>query len=109
VVEVSQDLIRYGFVQDRPWLGVVVTQYDGEWPAVQVDSVTEDGAAERAGIRAGDWILAFNGVPITNYTVLNREKDRCAVGDTVVIVVRRNGTDLPVECTLMAMTEADLS
>ncbi|MBR5391135.1 MAG: trypsin-like peptidase domain-containing protein [Clostridia bacterium] len=107
VVEVAQDLIRYGFVQNRPWLGVVVTQYDGEWPAVRVESVTEDGAADRAGIRAGDWILAFNGVPITSYTVLNREKDRCAVGDAVIVVVRRDGTDLPLECTLFAMTEAD--
>lgn len=109
VVEVAQDLIRYGFVQDRPWLGVVVTQYDGEWPAVRVDSVTEDGAADRAGIRPGDWILAFNGVPISNYTVLNREKDRCTVGDTVIVVVRRDGTDLPLECTLLAMTAADRS
>ena len=60
-------------------------------------------AAEQAGLRAGDWLTAFNGVPARNSAVLNHLKDQCAVGETVALTVRRGDAVLSLTCLLGAM------
>ena len=57
-------------------------------------------------MKAGDKILAFNGVEVSNATELNYEKDKCSVGDTVTITIERNGEKMDLTIVLSAGTAA---
>ncbi len=104
---VAEDLIEHGFVQQRPWLGITVQDYSGvagmNAPGVLVADISEGSAALAAGLQVGDWIVAFNGVSTPNAPLLNFEKDKCAVGDTVVISVLRDNQWMELECILGPM------
>ncbi len=108
-LDVAEDLIQYGFVQQRPWLGVTVQDYSStgtQTPGVLVSDITPGSAAEAAGLQVGDWIVAFNGETTRSSALLTYAKDKCAVGDTVLILVLREGALLDLPCTLQAMPSA---
>ncbi len=108
-LEVAEDLIRYGFVQQRPWLGITVQEYTdsaGQAPGVLVVDISEGSAALAAGLQVGDWIVAFNGATTPTAALLNYEKDKCAVGDTAILSVLREGGWVDLECVLQAMPAA---
>ena len=68
----------------------VLAFYDYPAGAV-VSSVAEDSPAEEAGIKRGDIITEFNGVKITEYTVLSEALSDCSAGDTVKATIYRDG------------------
>ncbi|MEO6145139.1 MAG: trypsin-like peptidase domain-containing protein [Dermatophilaceae bacterium] len=104
----SEQLIATGKAT-HPVIGVMIdTTYDGE--GVKIATVTKDGsppitkggAAEKAGLRPGDVIIAFDGRPIAGpdeFVVAIRAR---SVGDQVVMTVRRGTTERPVKMTLQA-------
>lgn len=105
-LEVAEDLIEYGYVQQRPWLGITVQEVPRATvasPAIMVIDVTPGGSAHQAGMRVGDWIVAFNGRLTSSSALLNYEKDRYQVGDTVEITVLREGVEVTLTCVLQAM------
>jgi putative serine protease PepD len=59
-----------------------------------------DGPAADAGIRAGDVITKFNGLPITSTTDLQAQVRAQAAGSTVTITYVRDGQATDVEVTL---------
>jgi len=106
-LKVVDDFIQYGAVQDRAMLGVTVQEINDYYAAMQnvkagvrVEEVTRGGAAEEAGIQAGDYIRKFNGKEITSISQLNYEKDKYKIGDTVDIVLERNGKEVTVKLVL---------
>ena len=56
-----------------------------------VDSVTPGGAADLAGLRSGDVITTFNGVPITGAVDLTAQVRTLAAGDSAEVVYVRSG------------------
>ena len=105
-VTVAQDLIRYGYVQQRPWLGITVrdrTDLSRGPEGVLVIDISPDSAAQAAGLQVGDWIIAFNGQSTPTSALLNYEKDKCAVGDRAELTVLREGQQLTLTCQLGAM------
>lgn len=56
-----------------------------------VSSVAEGSPAAKAGIERGDIITEFNGVKISEYTVLNDVLYDCDAGDTVAVTIYRSG------------------
>ena len=61
---------------------------------MRVVSVTQDGPADKAGLKANDFITAIDGVDITSMADLTSELDKHAEGDTVTLtVVRYNGIE----------------
>ena len=68
---IMKDLLSYGRVNRpaRPWLGMFATESDD---SIVVGSVTDNGPAEQAGVRAGDRILAVGGDEITDLAGLWR-------------------------------------
>ena len=95
---VAGELIVHGQVR-RPYLGLAAQvrpvdrriQRYLELPAatvVQVASVEEDGPAQRAGLREGDWLIAVNGQAIATVDDIHRilavpEADAAAVLTTL--------------------------
>lgn len=114
--EVADSLIESGYVKGRPQIGVSIdTRFTEEIArrngvpfGVLVRDVSPLSAAYRAGIRAGDIITKFNGVPVTSFNELEAEKNKYKAGDTVKIELYRmpekgkpsEGTYKTVEITL---------
>ena len=57
-------------------------------------------AAEKAGIKAGDLIVAFDGEDVTTMDKLNELKNKHNIGDEVKIKLIRNGEGKAVSITL---------
>ncbi len=76
-------------------LGIEVTMEDG---VVKVVSPIDDTPAAKAGIQAGDLIVAIDGEPVQNLT-LNQavEKMRGAVNTPITLQIERKGTAKPFD------------
>ncbi len=75
------------------------------YPAGAVVSSVADGSpADKAGIERGDIITEFNGVKISEYTVLNDALYDCEGGDTVSVTIYRGGKYYTVDIKLASDT-----
>jgi serine protease Do len=80
-----------------------------------VSSVAEDSPAERAGLKQGDVITAYQGKPIEDPATLQREVTRTSVGTKAVLKVIRDGRDMELTVVVGEQSErtkvagADLS
>lgn len=111
---IIDDLINYGYVTGKPQIGISVSDVDEYTAAlynmpmgVYVRSVTPNGAAEQAGIQAGDIIIGVNGEAISTYQELNKKKDEHNAGDTIILNISRNGVDMDMRVTLQEVTQGD--
>ncbi|WP_267189141.1 S1C family serine protease [Microbacterium testaceum] len=68
-----------------------------------VADVTAGGAAQAGGLRKGDVITEFNGIPITNSVDLTAQVRALAAGSQAEVTYVRNGTENTAEVTLGAM------
>jgi S1-C subfamily serine protease len=68
---ILDDLLSYGRVNRpaRPWLGITATEADD---ALIVGSLSDNGPAEKAGVHAGDRVLAVNGEEVSDLAGLWR-------------------------------------
>jgi S1-C subfamily serine protease len=65
-----------------------------------VQSVTSGGAADKAGIKSGDLIVAVDGVPVRSFDELRGMASGYSPGDKVVVEINRDGKILDVSVTL---------
>jgi putative serine protease PepD len=65
-----------------------------------ISSVTEGGAAAAGGLREGDIVTAFNGLPITSSVDLTAQVRAVAAGSTATISYVRDGEAQTTEVTL---------
>ena len=72
----------------RPALGLM-PDYAAEVEGVKVQSVREDGAAEKAGIEAGDIIIELGGVTVDSVETYAEALDAQKIGKTIAVRVRR--------------------
>ncbi len=81
------------------WLGVALTGGEGESAPV-VQSVVVNGPAERAGLTAGDEVIAWNGSKLSKgrYGAMLKA---ARVGDEVTLHVFRRGELCEVRATLV--------
>ena len=75
-------------------------QMQGVETGVRVAEVVRGGAADLAEIQVGDYIVAFNGDSVSTISELNYAKDKCKVGDTVKVELRRQGQKVTVDLVL---------
>lgn len=77
----------------------VVIVGSGEFkPSTGVERLTADSAAVEAGLRAGDRIVAIDGVPIDNWDELGANV-RPNAGREIAVTVERNGETLDLGAT----------
>ncbi|MBO5348759.1 MAG: trypsin-like peptidase domain-containing protein [Clostridia bacterium] len=106
-ITVYQQLITNGKVS-RPYIGISgrdideITAKQNNIPreGVYVVSVEAFSAAEKAGIQAGDLIIAFDGEEIKTMDKLNELKNKHNIGDEVKIKLIRNGEEKEISLTL---------
>jgi S1-C subfamily serine protease len=97
---IADQLIKSGKVTQsgRAYLGVrVATQLSG---GVLVTSVVAGGPAAKAGMHAGDLIVSVNKTVVANTDEIATVLAGLKPGDTVPIVVDRNGKKLTLNVTL---------
>ena len=104
VQEITQELIRNGYVTGRPQLGISVTQLTRpglNWqPYFDKPGLYVAGSSESNGLKAGDRIAEIDGTPINNAADISAVLDRHHVGDTVKVIVFRGGKEIAVSVKL---------
>ncbi|MEP7152529.1 MAG: DegQ family serine endoprotease [Nitrospira sp.] len=65
-----------------------------------VTDLKEDGPAEKAGLKQGDVITAFQGAPIEDAVTLQRAVTRSAVGSKATVKVMREGHERDLSVTI---------
>jgi len=104
---VIQQIIEKGYAS-HPALQVNINdRYTKEyasyrgWPAgCYISKVEEGGAAQKAGLKAGDIITAINDAAISNSLELMHQLFKYKPGDTVKVTYFRNGATSTVNVTL---------
>ncbi|QGZ48598.1 MULTISPECIES: S1C family serine protease [Streptomyces] len=105
---VADQIIRHGRVTDsgRAALDIVgrtVLDDDYEPAGVAVVEAQADGAAARAGLRAGDVLTRLADTPITTITSLAEALASRKPGDKVTVVYERGGREARADVTLGEM------
>lgn len=101
VRKVTSDLLEFGAVQ-RAYIGVSIRDIDQALAreigmdrirGVYVNGLTEDGAAEQAGIEAGDVIVKVASIPVDNVPQLQEQVGKFRPGDQVAVTILRDGRE----------------
>ena len=107
VKEIVDNLVRNGYVSGRPTLGVAVEEITSFYQryyhmpqGLYITGVQPGAAADLAGIRPGDILISLDGEPVPGREALDRLVYAHRVGDTLVAVVYRSGSEQRIEVTL---------
>lgn len=85
-------------------VGDAASQEGATTAGAYISSVTDGGAAAKAGLKKGDVVTEFNGVPITDATDLTAQVRALASGSTADLVYVRGGKATSVQVTLGTLT-----
>ena len=107
VKKIVYDLIDFGSVK-RAVLGITMQPIDdkiaGELKlsslnGVYIVEVSKGGAADKAGIKAGDVLVAIDSTKITTTSSVQETVSRFSPGDKAVVTVLRNGKEIRIDVT----------
>lgn len=107
-MDVANQIIKTGKVS-RAYLGVMLQDIDRNLAEAYglsrpegalVTQVSDDTPASKAGLKAGDIILDYNGTTITRTTDLINLINRTHPNQSASMVVQRNGKQLSLKATL---------
>ena len=113
VKDVVAQLVEHGEVR-RGLLGVHIANLDplaaetmglDRNYGVVINEVTSGGAADKAGVKVGDVVLAIDGQPMRNLTELRDLIGRTAPGTEVELLVLRDGKEKRIKVELELRTE----
>ncbi len=108
VQKVASDLLEFGSVQ-RAYIGVSIRDVDQKLAdeaglkkihGVYVNGITEGGAAQKAGMEAGDVIVKVGAIDVNNVTQLQEQVGKFRPGNRVPVTVLRDGTEQVFDMTL---------
>lgn len=103
--EIMEQIIRSGGVT-RGWLGVSMQDMTEELAdsfklsnatGALIAGVLKDGPADRAGIRAGDIMIAIEGEPIFNSSELLNRVAALAPGATAIVTIIRDKKEMDIQ------------
>ncbi|PRY10089.1 Do/DeqQ family serine protease [Pontibacter ummariensis] len=107
VSKVVEDLRKYGEVQ-RALLGAQIQEIDAAFAkekglktlnGVYLVNISEQSAADEAGLLAGDVVTAINGVPVAKSSQLLEQVARYRPGDKVEVTYLRAGKERTADVT----------
>jgi S1-C subfamily serine protease len=94
------DLLAAGQPIEPGFLGVIGAEPPPGELGVMLTEVTDDSAAEAAGLEIGDRILSVNGAPVTSFEELAGLVLANQAGDQIILEVIRDDATLEVEAIL---------
>ena len=110
-VRIAKDLISDGYVRGKAYLGVrlgtvtaAAAQYYGLVQGAIVGEVIEGTAADKAGLKESDIIVAIDGKDIASREEFESAKKDYHAGDTAVLKVYREGKYTELSVTFDEMT-----
>lgn len=110
---IISDLIEYGYVKGRPVIGIsgediseIYAQYYDVPQGFYVAAVTEDGPAEKAGVKVGDIVIGIESQLVNSIDEFNEIKAKYKAGDTITISVYRDKEIIDLKVTLAEDTSA---
>lgn len=112
-VPVFNDLMKYGYVTNRPYIGLSGESLDEQYSAfsnlpkgVHITSIAQGSPAADTELQVDDIITAINGTEISTVGELNKVKNELSPGDTVKLTVYRysTGKTFEVDIVLGEMT-----
>lgn len=105
--KIIDDLMEYGYVTGKPQLGIscqdvteTISQMYNMPVGVYVTDVSENSAAEKAGLQSGDIITAVDGKEVSSAEELNAQKNTHSAGDTIEVTYIRGGKEKIAKITL---------
>ena len=102
------ELIEFGELQPEPVLGVTVNRIPQTLPdgtvGLRLEEITDGLSGDRAGLRAGDYLVGFAGQNVVSLQQLMSIRRGLRVGDEVSVRVFREGEYL--ELTMIMMAES---
>lgn len=100
------EIIRYGEIQPQPVLGVMINRIPETLPdgttGLQVSEVTAGGSGDLAGLRPGDYIVAFAGERVYRTEDILHLRRNLSVGDNILVRIWRDGEYLDLKMTMRA-------
>lgn len=101
VLRVVNDLMKHGRVI-RPWLGIyfLPAEEAGISNGLLIYKLVPGGPAIRAGLKAGDVVLAVSGREVQSLAELRSALDQHRPGDQIKVTVSRDGKTIEVAVTL---------
>ena len=105
VKKIVYDLMDYGTVQ-RAVLGITMQEIDDKIAddlklssrnGVYIVEVSKSGAADAAGIKAGDVLIAIDSTMITTASSVQEAVSRFSPGDQAQVTVLRNGKERKID------------
>lgn len=105
---ILEQLISQGYVSGKVKLGVTIVEvseeqlryYRVDQAGVYISQVESGSDAETAGLRSGDLILSIDGTEITTASQVTEIVQSHSVGDTMTMVIQRDGNEQTVTVTL---------
>lgn len=117
VKEILSDLIEHGYVTGKPYMGVQVINVSSEaqrygiMAGAAIQHVAEGSCAEKAGLKAGDIIIAIDDTAIDSSTALTAAlSSNYRAGDTAKVKIMRQQEEMELTITFdekNAQTEAN--
>ena len=113
VKKIAYDLMDFGSVK-RAVLGIAMKPIDDKIAeelklssrnGVYIDEVSKSGAADKAGIKAGDVLIAIDSTKITNPASVQETVSRFSPGDNAVVTVLRDGKELRLDVTFKGTSQ----
>lgn len=100
------ELLTQGVLSPRPVLGLTISRISTQLPdgavGLEVLEVSPGLGGERTGIRAGDYIVAFNDCTIYRMDQILAIRSTLTVGEKIPIRIFRNGRYLDLVMEMMA-------
>lgn len=105
------DIIEFGSVQ-RAFIGVSISNIDekiakennlNSLNGVYINELSENGAAEKAGLKKGDIITSIENMPVNNIAELQENIGQFRPGNKIEVTVLRDGKELVYEITLRSI------
>lgn len=113
VKKIAYDLMDFGSVK-RALLGITMREIDDKIAddlklssrnGVYIVEVSKNGAADKAGIKAGDVLVAIDSVKITTSSSVQEAVSRYSPGDKAVLTVIRDGKEKSVDVTFKGTSQ----
>jgi serine protease Do len=107
---VAEAIVKHGKVV-RGWLGIAVQDLTNSLAkslnvkgtkGALVTGVTKGGPAEKAGIKKGDVIVSFDGIPLEGVNAFRNRLATSHVGRTVEVGLLRKGEILTIQASIAA-------